>query len=158
MGITITRLPPGNAHGSESQPQFHDSKARKSIHTTRRHDGTFETTGLDVSDIYQADGGARMHVERRSVGFSGRSNPPEWAINGELTRQVICEYLISRVKQGRRAHRKTAKTTSERFNEACEISKKNVPAQKARLAALCEEFHCMSVARAPEERLRSLQL
>lgn len=154
----MTKLPPGAAHGSEPAPQFHDSKARKSIHTTRRHDGTFETTGLDVSDVFQADGGARMHIEKRTLGSGRHGPPPPWAYSDELTRQVISEYVIARATRGRNSHWKSDKTVSARFSEACEKSKKIVPELKDRLKELCAEYHRQAVAGAPKEKLEAIEL
>lgn len=153
---TVTKCPPGAARGSEPSPQFHDSKARKSIHSTRNPDGTFNTTGLDVSDVYQSDGGARMHMEKRTQ-TPGRKNPiPPWVFNDELTRQVISEYVIARAKNGHSAHRKTDKTVSARFTEACEKSKLIVPDLKNKLIELCNEYRRQALAGATKDKLKEI--
>lgn len=149
----LKRCEPGIAHGADApEIQFGNRKARP-VHAEIHCGGEFTSTGIAFEDY------SRMQTRRRKFAGGRRLDTPEWSLDNRKLREVIVNYLETRVYSKKRRQsirgsliqRLNAVEHELRYRRAARLSEI--------MRKLCNEF--VAEKRKPNRdlaRLRQLQI
>jgi hypothetical protein len=87
MTVKITKCPPMPAHGTPRDEFAFGIRRPLPVAAHSNGDGSFSSTGLSYGDA------SRMNIQQRKTTGERRKSTPAWALNDELTQEVIARYV-----------------------------------------------------------------